>query len=747
MQRLFRHSHSVFYKIFSQFLIIIFLLTSFNYYSFTFFKSNILDEIINNNKSNLRNTAKEYEDYFFALKEELLRLHTDEKVSQINGQFLTRSPRDINYLLVGDIQNQIRNVTLNRFLSLENVLIYFPSSATYIEKDGTLDGDRAFTIFYANEMYTPSFWREKLKTSFYFQVFPEAAFKAYNGDSLQLMPVVVKNQFYSYSIFALVQTNKLYDLHPSSADNLIILNEQSQPLFHRGDIGSGHLPPYQTNRSYVEENDNYYFFEKGQSGLTYVSIIPTRKIQSQITRLNLILLVLCFVSILIGIVASVILGKRFNRPIMQMVQAFEQPKSLLRFKSNIKEFDFISAKIHELNQLNRQIHNDLLTKNNQLENYEYIKKLKKIYTGASPDDEAEAPFFIILFHLHFFRRIHGDVPMDKVLYFIREYIQLTLSQHFTSTLTIQIERNQILSMVFGGNERQRIGRILHQMKAVFDHDKESWIMTVAVSSLYESSNEYHMAYEEALGRLEKRELSDQTVIIQDEVLPHKVFSGTIYFTPGQGEEFFQLLQSGSDNACMERIRRKLVQLHAMGANSGEFRQFAMDIFYKSLSVVELSKVESGGLIHIYNVEAINDLCSLDQYLQFFEPFFHDVVRAIRDKKESQDEIIAFVMDYIHNHYTDDISLEQLAAELKLSVSYLSAYIKEKTGINYLEHINTHRIGKAKELLVQTDLNVQEIGKHIGYYNANSFIRMFKKFTGTTPKEYRKQQLLHTDSAD
>lgn len=64
MQRLFRHSHSVFYKIFSQFLIIIFLLTSFNYYSFTFFKSNILDEIINNNKSNLRNTAKEYEDYF-----------------------------------------------------------------------------------------------------------------------------------------------------------------------------------------------------------------------------------------------------------------------------------------------------------------------------------------------------------------------------------------------------------------------------------------------------------------------------------------------------------------------------------------------------------------------------------------------------------------------------------------------------------------------------------------------------------
>ncbi|WJH36634.1 helix-turn-helix domain-containing protein [Paenibacillus sp. CC-CFT747] len=107
--------------------------------------------------------------------------------------------------------------------------------------------------------------------------------------------------------------------------------------------------------------------------------------------------------------------------------------------------------------------------------------------------------------------------------------------------------------------------------------------------------------------------------------------------------------------------------------------------------------------------------------------------------------MAFVLEYIESRYADDLSLDQLADKLNLSMAYLSVYIKEKTGANFSEHVNAVRIRQAKEMLAATDLSVQEISARIGYRNVTSFIRMFKKITGLPPGEYRKQERLRSAS--
>ncbi|SHE13007.1 Uncharacterized HTH-type transcriptional regulator ypdC [Chlamydia abortus] len=88
-------------------------------------------------------------------------------------------------------------------------------------------------------------------------------------------------------------------------------------------------------------------------------------------------------------------------------------------------------------------------------------------------------------------------------------------------------------------------------------------------------------------------------------------------------------------------------------------------------------------------------------------------------------------------------MDSVADSLNISSNYLSILMKEKTGINFSEHLNNIRIRKAKELLESTSLSVQEVGIRIGYRNVTSFIRMFKKITGLTPGDYRKQIKLET----
>ncbi|MDF2717669.1 MAG: AraC family transcriptional regulator, partial [Paenibacillus sp.] len=81
--------------------------------------------------------------------------------------------------------------------------------------------------------------------------------------------------------------------------------------------------------------------------------------------------------------------------------------------------------------------------------------------------------------------------------------------------------------------------------------------------------------------------------------------------------------------------------------------------------------------------------------------------------------------------------------MNMSSNYLSAYIKEKTGTNFSDHLNNVRIRQAKEMLYGTSLTIQDIGERIGYRNVTSFIRMFKKITGLTPGDYRKRSALES----
>lgn len=112
-----------------------------------------------------------------------------------------------------------------------------------------------------------------------------------------------------------------------------------------------------------------------------------------------------------------------------------------------------------------------------------------------------------------------------------------------------------------------------------------------------------------------------------------------------------------------------------------------------------------------------------------------------DQKKKADNTIVFLQKYISNHLDKDLSLVRLAEQVYLNPSYLSRLYKKSSGLNISEYIEHTRIKKAKELLENNDLRVNEIALRVGYENAASFSRVFKRSMGICPQEYRDNCLI------
>ncbi|CAI6077809.1 response regulator [Cohnella sp. JJ-181] len=100
-----------------------------------------------------------------------------------------------------------------------------------------------------------------------------------------------------------------------------------------------------------------------------------------------------------------------------------------------------------------------------------------------------------------------------------------------------------------------------------------------------------------------------------------------------------------------------------------------------------------------------------------------------------------IIQYIEQHYDQDITLGSLSRYVMMGENYVSALFKKKTGETLIHYLHGTRVNKAIELLMNTDLPVNQIGQRVGFMNDNYFIKIFKRMTGTTPSQYRNHRTI------
>lgn len=104
-----------------------------------------------------------------------------------------------------------------------------------------------------------------------------------------------------------------------------------------------------------------------------------------------------------------------------------------------------------------------------------------------------------------------------------------------------------------------------------------------------------------------------------------------------------------------------------------------------------------------------------------------------------------ITSYIHANFREQFSLEALSRQFFISPCYLSHQFKEVTGFTLIRYIQMTRVKNAQQLLLYTDLKIKEITEHCGFSSFSQFNRVFNKFCGCSPSQFRlrgPQQTLH-----
>lgn len=115
----------------------------------------------------------------------------------------------------------------------------------------------------------------------------------------------------------------------------------------------------------------------------------------------------------------------------------------------------------------------------------------------------------------------------------------------------------------------------------------------------------------------------------------------------------------------------------------------------------------------------------------------ELIPKEEEKKDSSSYIIQRAQGMIHEFYGQGITLEEIAAKIKITPEYLSTQFRKETGVYFSQYIKDFRIKKAKELLIGTELKLYEVAEKVGFNDPKYFSKVFKETTGQSVAEYRK----------
>lgn len=111
--------------------------------------------------------------------------------------------------------------------------------------------------------------------------------------------------------------------------------------------------------------------------------------------------------------------------------------------------------------------------------------------------------------------------------------------------------------------------------------------------------------------------------------------------------------------------------------------------------------------------------------------------SLNSKMSSSEKNIEQFLQYVRqNYWRADLSVQRIADDLGINVSYLSRIISQRFNQSTLKYLTNYRLLKAKFLIENTDYSIGEIAKAIGYENSLSFSRAYKRIYGNSPGNYR-----------
>lgn len=341
---------------------------------------------------------------------------------------------------------------------------------------------------------------------------------------------------------------------------------------------------------------------------------------------------------------------------------------------------------------------------------------------------------VLAIALHFDPKVYGPLSETSKSFLMAELKERMMQIVPSPTWICQMKPNLLACVIhkepllkLSPEEDANIIKVALQLYASY------FKATIGIGSTVHGIEELHLSYEHAVLMLERRGLYADVEICSGQsswdAPPFDTFLSVQevnrILNRYKTREYDRLLESVYE-MVEEGVRQK--------ATARQIKCLCTDILNTWVRAVETERKDFNVPFYAGWFERVNACMTVDEVKGCFREFHGMLFEpALPDERCRK---LTDILAYIHEHYDEELSIEQFAAAMNMSVGHFSRTFKEEVGEKYVEYIAKYRLAKAKELLLQTDLKMDDIAAKVGYWGRNSFIRMFRKYEGITPAKYR-----------
>jgi len=219
----------------------------------------------------------------------------------------------------------------------------------------------------------------------------------------------------------------------------------------------------------------------------------------------------------------------------------------------------------------------------------------------------------------------------------------------------------------------------------------------------------------------------------EEILPHDAFNFSLF-----KKNFTRAFEEYNSNILSETITSLCDLIDSHPHHYIQALDAASNILYLALSLLPdsidiLNNIFSGspdGYMSIYRQQNTN------QIVAWLKTFSNGICEFFDERtKDYKNRIVFDVKNYINEHISEKLTLNQLAAQFGISTSYLSQLFGRYSNLGFIEYVNYSKVQEAKRLLKEEHLKIYEVADIMSFGSEFYFSKVFKKIEGISPSEY------------
>lgn len=242
------------------------------------------------------------------------------------------------------------------------------------------------------------------------------------------------------------------------------------------------------------------------------------------------------------------------------------------------------------------------------------------------------------------------------------------------------------------------------------------------------------SYQDAQEAMSFTLLDPDKVVWTIEDKPGDQPAARVAFSPDS--EYTRLIASNDLDALLEMVDQDIdACLETEGVTPSQLRNAALERCHSMIRMLRETAMAGDGEEYRDISERIFQAATPRRLADCIKLVARNVAEALNERS-SVSPIIKQVLQHIHNHYDEELSLKQLGQMYHTHPVYLGQLFHKETSQTFSDYVNRHRIGKAKELLAESNLKTQSIANKVGFWDSNYFYKQFKKYSGVSPTEYR-----------